>query len=145
MSSIIATGIKKQTVRLIVSASCYNRDRFVHFLAISVCGGWDSAYLCGVTVLGRAQQSVWTHQTDSCDSAVLLLSVSFPLHCCNFFYLHCLSYSEPQGQWFQRVSYFSSPPSSGGCRGEWQINRLSSPWLWSECGWGGERREKYCF
>lgn len=47
---------KSQTVRLIVSASCYNKDRFVHFLAISACGGWESAYLCGVTVLERAEQ-----------------------------------------------------------------------------------------
>lgn len=109
---------------------------------------------------GKAQQSVWTHQRNSCDSAVPLFSVPSPLHCCHFFYLHTHtpphppthtlhptppSYSESQGQTFQRDSHFSSSPSSGGCRGEWQINRLSSPWLWSECGWGGEKREKCCF
>lgn len=47
MSSIIATGVKSQTARLIVSASCCNKNRVMHFLSLSPCGDWESVYLFG--------------------------------------------------------------------------------------------------
>lgn len=47
MSSIIAIGMKKQTARLLVSASCYNKDRVMHFLSVAACGNWESVYLFG--------------------------------------------------------------------------------------------------
>lgn len=91
---------QKEAVRLIVPASWYSfcvSDLciFQPFQLVEV----RSLLTCVVSLCWEGLSKVSEHiRRIDVDSAVLFLSVPFPLPCCNFFSLHFPSYSEPQEQ-----------------------------------------------
>lgn len=137
MSSIIATGMKNQTASLAVSASYCNKDRVMIFLNPFQLVEIGSLF---TFLVGRSQQSVWTHQRNSCDSAVLLLSVPFPSHCCNFFALSQLIWATgtvvSEGFSFLIISLLRWPHE--GATDKQTFISLAVVWVWMSKGQEGE-------